>query len=63
MNFLTVGSKLNKQIAKARAQQHQLHQSGFIPEADLEASLSQAENLVWKQYERDVRTGLTAMNK
>lgn len=54
MNFLTVGSRLNKQIAKYK-------KDLTIPGQDLPPEVAAvAENMVWHQYRADVKTGLQA---
>lgn len=53
MNFLTVGSRLNKQMDKLRRQ--------FERDFDADKAKEIATRLVFNQYEADVRTGLEAM--
>lgn len=60
MNFLTVGAKLNRQMEKLRRDFDTLVAAGGISQ---ERANEEAKNMVFAQYERDVRTGLEAMKK
>lgn len=60
MNFLTVGAKLNRQMEKLRRNFDNLVAAGGISQ---ERADEEAKKMVFAQYERDVRTGLEAMQK
>lgn len=68
MNFLSVGAKLNKQMAKAKLQIRDLARlnrevGNVVNDDDVQQQLDSAEKMVWNEYEANVRTGLEAMSR